>query len=1587
MRISVLLEMLTGQFETDVKRAEKQFARSMKDMEEKAKRAGVALGVGLAAAGTAVGAVVAAAIQDANRIDEVAQRIGLTTEALSRLRFAAAQNGSTLEALQAGFGRLAKEADSGGKNLQRLGISARDSAGNLRPLEELFLDVADRVSQYSNQTDRLAAAQAVFGRGAVELLPVLAQGRDGLQELGDKAERLGLVIDSNTAAASARLNNNISTLKTTVTAFGLGIAETVLPALVNLSETLVAGSEKTGGLAAAGRAVGDAIVYAAGLFITGKAKIEQFTVVVAFTVDAVSTMIDSLMDLGSVGRNAFSALAAAARGDLQGTADQFAAMQARARELGEDLGDKLRAKVEAGAQAIRDIDQAAEDAIGALNRNTDAVESATVAASNSAGAFLQSADALKLQEDAAKAGADALERLGGIIDRQNAARGVQVQIALEFRDTMVDLYAIEQQLIASGMMTEQLQYAINEARKIATQTLKEETAELLKNRAAKQGAIEQQPKQYQQSWGDAIRSVIRGFDDWLRSGLRNGDALLRGLKGVADKLKDAFARAFDPENLGETITNGLDLIAQMRFDSQNNPDGYLRTLTNPAVSGDIGRAIQALDSIFGGRLLGTAYQPSRSGVNVAIGAGGATGSTFMEEVRQRSFFRGRQWRTTTGALDAGAEQAIDAIFASIRDALEAGSRELGVAIPNIIGGSFSEVRDAQGNITSQQSVVNGRVSNEDLQAFGRRLLAENLLAVLQQDETFRNVGNIAERWRGDAATLLEGVQFLMTAARDLQRGVNLLGGGAGITELTDFIEGFQRAGESLSATYARVTDSTRILESAVSIMGANLGLARDAFITFAVDITDAAGGVRQAASLWDDYFNTFYSQTERLEAQVASATESANTALSRIGLNLADFSGADGLARFRAQFEAALPTLTPEQVVQWLEASRALGNLSRSARALAESVDLVELDDIEAIMRAIEEEIAGIMEDVNAQIESLTAPQTYAERIAQVNEQIAALVARAVELGATEEQIARIRELGALRIQEILAEQARELADIMASVDEALSSSRFVTGAERIAAITAEFEALIERATALGATEVELARIRELAAIRLSEVLNEQAAAMANLADVLAVMAAEQGGGISPLTGSLRGLRSQYQQQVDTINELARASGRAGASTAELAMAQRWYQVQVSRLVAQLLERARGIIGQLYGGAGGGSETQSVVNADAGGIGDVRDAMEDRYRRELELLGNLRDFLESLGLSELSPLTPGERLAEAQAIYERTLAAAQGGDLDALANLPEAARQFLGEAQGFFGGVGAYTDIFASVRAALEEIAARNPTAPGGTGTGGGGGGGLVVEAGESFARLSEIERFALASELSVVLRDIIGATGTNLATLAEQLGLDLVQFLADLGVRVDELTVTSSVRLADIARSLGVELTELAASVGADLGALADRQSLLNDALETVVGGLPEEFRGRLQDLLRNIEDATTEADARAAVAAAEQEIAALPPFIRDALAPFFDGISSPTDDLLATTIEQARDVADIRDIAADILELMDPEIPDPVPSAPMASPLVAQIESLRNEVAGLRADARARASDERADMSEQTAQIKRLGQSAARR
>jgi hypothetical protein len=157
------------------------------------------IGKQMAIVGGAVTGFVGLAVKNftdlGSELVDVSNRTGLTVESLSALKFAAEQSGSSLGDLERGI-----------RFLQKSGGDA--SIGGL-------MRIADELQGITDPAMRAQRAMELFGRQAgPQLIPLLAQGSQGLQQLMQAAADTGNVMSTDAATAAEQLGDAIDALKT-----------------------------------------------------------------------------------------------------------------------------------------------------------------------------------------------------------------------------------------------------------------------------------------------------------------------------------------------------------------------------------------------------------------------------------------------------------------------------------------------------------------------------------------------------------------------------------------------------------------------------------------------------------------------------------------------------------------------------------------------------------------------------------------------------------------------------------------------------------------------------------------------------------------------------------------------------------------------------------------------------------------------------------------------------------------------------------------------------------------------------------------------------------------------------------------------------------------------------------------------------------------------------------------------------------------------------------------------------------------------------------------------------------------------------
>lgn len=212
---------------------------------------------------------------------------------------------------------------------------------------------------------------------------------------------------------------------------------------------------------------------------------------------------------------------------------------------------------------------------------------------------------------------------------------------------------------------------------------------------------------------------------------------------------------------------------------------------------------------------------------------------------------------------------------------------------------------------------------------------------------------------------------------------------------------------------------------------------------------------------------------------------------------------------------------------------------------------------------------------------------------------------------------------------------------------------------------------------------------------------------------------------LAALDASNRGL----QQHIYAIQDAQQAVQDANSAYAAQESAISSLQSAAQRWIGTL-GTASGLLDQISGALGGaGGNREASLWATVNGAGDIDarlSAAQELYslitqtaRTEaaaqdnalanakalLEYGQRLRDYVQGLKTGDLSTLTPAQKVAEALAQYQTTLAAAQGGDQGALGRLQGVADTYLRLAREF--DPASYTaSVFTSVTDALDSLGA-----------------------------------------------------------------------------------------------------------------------------------------------------------------------------------------------------------------------------------------------------------------------------------------
>lgn len=203
-----------------------------------------------AAAGALVGGLGALgykAVTAADDLNTLSKQTGISTDELQKMQYASNLVDVSVDDIVGSMKKMKNNMDSNSKSVQeawtQLGVSVRDATtGEMRPAIDVFYDTIAALSEVENETERDQLAMDLFGKSADSLAGVIDDGGAALQEYGQQAEDLGLILSGDTLNSLNTINDTLDQTKATLGAslmeLGATVATTFQPAIEKAAEVI-----------------------------------------------------------------------------------------------------------------------------------------------------------------------------------------------------------------------------------------------------------------------------------------------------------------------------------------------------------------------------------------------------------------------------------------------------------------------------------------------------------------------------------------------------------------------------------------------------------------------------------------------------------------------------------------------------------------------------------------------------------------------------------------------------------------------------------------------------------------------------------------------------------------------------------------------------------------------------------------------------------------------------------------------------------------------------------------------------------------------------------------------------------------------------------------------------------------------------------------------------------------------------------------------------------------------------------------------------------------------------------------------------
>ena len=243
MDLVAKISLDSADYEKGIGEAKSSFSGLGSAIASGAKTIGKAGVAAFTAIGTAIGGATTALISNAketaayaDNIDKMSQKMGFSTDAFQEWDFIMQHNGSSIEAVKSSMLKLDKALESDTDAWEKLGLS-QEQLLSMSP-EEKFEATVKALQGVSDETEKAALAQDIFGKSYQEMMPLLNQTAEETEAMKQQVHDLGGVMSEDAVKAGAQFQDSLQNLKTALTGAKNNLMGEFLPSLSTVMDGL-----------------------------------------------------------------------------------------------------------------------------------------------------------------------------------------------------------------------------------------------------------------------------------------------------------------------------------------------------------------------------------------------------------------------------------------------------------------------------------------------------------------------------------------------------------------------------------------------------------------------------------------------------------------------------------------------------------------------------------------------------------------------------------------------------------------------------------------------------------------------------------------------------------------------------------------------------------------------------------------------------------------------------------------------------------------------------------------------------------------------------------------------------------------------------------------------------------------------------------------------------------------------------------------------------------------------------------------------------------------------------------------------------